>query len=486
MRSQHFSANRWLIFAPVAILALFAQPAKADVTGLYARYYTVDEIPPIQSDNAYPLCGEEQENNINRSFDGEPFLPCGDDLFMVHYQGFVQIPAHDTIKFWVASDDGGTVKIGTHEFGAWQDQGCSATETSEIQLDAGTQTLDAWFYENGGGTCFMLAWNIDDQGWEIVPDEAYTTEEIPTDTTVPDTTVPADTTTSTETTIWESTTTYTTSTTSTSITAPSTTVTATSAPITTTLQTTTTEAAPPQTTTTEAAAPQTTENPTSTTQPSSPSTDAPPDTTVLDTPTVETEPPPTETSIAEVETTTTTETPQTETTTTETSVYSSPTTDAVPVPEEEDQPITAAVFAAAIDELDTATPAEVVAVIEALLAYKLTSDQATELVTSPAVLAAVDEQQAHELFAQVDIENIDATVLAILVAVVQDAPVEVRTAFEDEINIFGGQVDTYVPLGSVVTVGVRRTLVAATATLSVMAAPTVAARKDTNVGIPKR
>jgi hypothetical protein len=253
-------------------------------------------------------------------------------------------------------------------------------------------------------------------------------------------------------------------------------VTATSEPTTTTLQTTTTEAAAPQATTTQ----------TTTTEPSSPSTDAPPETTEPDTPTVETEPPPTETSTTELETTTTAETPQEETTTTETSVYSSPTTDAVPVPEEGDQPITAAVFAAAIDELDTATPAEVVAVIEALLAYELTSDQATELVTSPAVLAAVDGQQAQELFAQLDIENIDDTVLAILVAVVQDAPTEVRAAFEGEINIFGGQVDTYVPLGSVVTVSVRRTLVAATATLSVMAAPTVAARKDTNVAIPKR
>ena len=468
--------TRWLIFAPVAILALFTPTASAEpITGLYARYYTIDTVPPIKSDNAYPSCGEEQENNINRSFDGEPFQPCGDDLFMVHYQGFIQIPAHDTIQFWVASDDGGTVKIGTHEFGVWQDQGCSATETGVIELDAGTQMLDAWFYENGGGTCFMLAWNIDDQGWEIVPDEAFTTEEIPTDTTIPDTTVP-DTTIPTETTIWESTTTYTTSTTSTSTTAPSTTVTATSEPTTTTLQTTTTEAAAPQATTTQ----------TTTTEPSSPSTDAPPETTEPDTPTVETEPPPTETSTTELETTTTAETPQEETTTTETSVYSSPTTDAVPVPEEGDQPITAAVFAAAIDELDTATPAEVVAVIEALLAYELTSDQATELVTSPAVLAAVDGQQAQELFAQLDIENIDDTVLAILVAVVQDAPTEVRAAFEGEINIFGGQVDTYVPLGSVVTVSVRRTLVAATATLSVMAAPTVAARKDTNVAIPKR
>ena len=92
---------------------------------------------------------------------------------MIHYTGFITIPAHETIKFWVAADDGGTVKIGTEEFGDWNDKGCSAVE-AEFEIDAGSQPLDAWFYENGGGTCFMLAWQIDDGEWEIVPESAFT------------------------------------------------------------------------------------------------------------------------------------------------------------------------------------------------------------------------------------------------------------------------------------------------------------------------
>ena len=92
---------------------------------------------------------------------------------MIHYTGFITIPAHETIRFWVAADDGGTVKIGTEEFGDWNDKGCSAIE-AEFEIEAGSQPLDAWFYENGGGTCFMLAWQIDNGEWEIVPESAFT------------------------------------------------------------------------------------------------------------------------------------------------------------------------------------------------------------------------------------------------------------------------------------------------------------------------
>ena len=49
-----------------------------------------------------------------------------------------------------------------------------------------------------------------------------------------------------------------------------------------------------------------------------------------------------------------------------------------------------------------------------------------------------------------------------LIAAVQDAPTEVREAFETEINIFDGVADTYVPVGSTVPVSSRRVVIAAT------------------------
>ena len=163
--------SQWLIFAPVAILALFAPTANAQSQqGLHSVAYSVSDIPPIQSDDAYPICNEEIENNINRSYDGEPLEGCPDDMFMVHMTGTIIIPEHETILFYIAADDGGVIKIGGNEFGTWDDKGCSAEWVDLSDLPAGNSLLDFFFYEHGGGTCAMLAWNIDNQGWEIVPD----------------------------------------------------------------------------------------------------------------------------------------------------------------------------------------------------------------------------------------------------------------------------------------------------------------------------
>ena len=194
--------SRWLIVAPALLASIFSfiPSASADpAPGLSTSYYTIDEIPPIKSTSAYELCGSEVENNINRSYDGEPYLDCTVDLFMVHMTGFITIPEHQTIEFWVASDDGGTINIGGNTFGVWQDQGCSATLSGNLSIEAGSQPLDLWMYENGGGTCVMLAWNIDNEGWAIVPDEAFpTTVSVATPTDSPVTTIQVTTTT------WES------------------------------------------------------------------------------------------------------------------------------------------------------------------------------------------------------------------------------------------------------------------------------------------
>ena len=145
-------STRWLIFLPAACLALYSSVTHAEpIQGLDTTYYVIDEIPPLQSTTEYEECGSELENNINRSYDGEPYEDCTGDMFMVHMTGFIEIPEHDTIEFWLASDDGGEISIGNNTFGVWQDQGCSATMSGELQLQAGPLPLELWMYENGGG-----------------------------------------------------------------------------------------------------------------------------------------------------------------------------------------------------------------------------------------------------------------------------------------------------------------------------------------------
>jgi hypothetical protein len=89
----------------------------------------------------------------------------------------------------------------------------------------------------------------------------------------------------------------------------------------------------------------------------------------------------------------------------------------------------------------------------------VTADQAAEIATDPEVLATLTQDEAEEVFAALEVNDLSDTQLEELVASVQSATEEVREAFEEEVNVFGGAVDSYVPVGSKVPVGQRRTLI---------------------------
>ena len=484
---------RWLVFAPVAFLAIFTSNVKAEpIQGLQAVGYSVDAIPPTRSDTAYPICGSELENNINRSFDGEPFQQCPSDYFMVHYTGAITIPAHDTIEFMIAADDGGTITIGQTEFGTWDDKGCSWSEITTDAFPTGSQSLDGWFYENGGGTCFMLAWNIDNAGWEIVPDQAFTTEVTTTTTT----------------TLQETTTSQVqTTTTSTSVVE----------------QTSTTEPIPPTTTTEPPLEPTTTVEETTTTSSSStsvlPSTTQSPTTTAAvvqttlaqTTTTATTAPVTTTSSLPPVMPVEPTEVPTaTELTTmtaneleavVDTLLANADTTEeltavitelldkdltdeqfatvldtvfAEPLSDEDfgaaidavlSEPLNEEQFTALVDvlESDNTTTEQVVEAVTQIIENGVSEEQAVELATSEKVLESVTADQADEIFDAVDVGQITEAEGLEIVNAVQDAPKKVRASFEQEINTFDGKTDTYIPLGSVISIGVRRVIVVSTA-----------------------
>jgi hypothetical protein len=419
------------------------------------------------------------ENNINRSYDGEPYLDCTNDLFMVHMTGFIEIPQHNTIEFWLASDDGGIIDIGGNELGFWGDQGCSAYESGQIDISAGSQPLDLWMYENGGGTCIMLAWNINNQGWTMVPDEAFTTTYTETTTTT-----------------WESTTTSTTTTTTTSTIAPSTTVPVISEPTITTPQIIyipqpePTMPDPPATVPLpqieppampeipplllpeiETFPPETLELP-----PDTYPTIEPPDTLpfvgeLLELPEIMPEPPDTIVLPPEI-------------------MFEPPDTMPEPpailsieliaeLPPElvqaledasEDVSLTEEQFDTVVESIADLDEEEAVALIEQILATAVTPDQATELASNPDVLEVVTSQQAEEIFETLDVTELDNTQLDALVEAVQEAPVTVRKAFEKTINVFDDGLGDYVPIGSNVPVDTRRTLIAVAAGAATVAA----------------
>ena len=406
--------TRLLIIAPAFTIAFISSASADTETGLRAVGYLIDEIPPQQTGGDYEQCADEIVPFINVTFDPEQnrLGDCGADLFMVHYTGFIEIPEHETLSIWVASDDGGIVEIDGVQYGSWQDQGCSISFDGEIEIAAGVYPLSAFFYENGGATCFMMAWNIDDSGWSIVPPSAfYQSASVPTTTTEPATTTttePATTTSTTTSTVPVTTTsTSTTTTTTTVYVPPTTTTTTTTEPPTTTTSTTTTT-----TTTTTEPPTTTTEAPTTTTEPATTTTTEPATTTT------------------EPEQTTTTE-PATTTTSTE-------------------------------------PPATITS---------LTSEQATEIATDSAAVAQLTTEEAAAVFTELDLDTLEPTELVLLIEAVQSAPEAVRHTFETYINIFGGEVDDYVPIGSTVSVAQRRAVIAGAAVCFLLPAPIPIARK---------
>jgi hypothetical protein len=437
--------GRLLVFLPTALFALWSTTVNAEsIYGLNAYGYTWNEnnYPPTRSDNAFPLCGTEIENNINRNYEGEPFQQCPDDFFLLHYVGYITIPENETIEFMIAGDDGALVKIGLVEFGDWEPKSCSWSVPTSDPFPGGTYELDGWFYEYAGSTCFMLAWNINGAGWEIVPDEAFTREPLQNDAST--------TTEEPTTTLYE---------TSKTVSKPSTTFQTTTIPesSSSTSSSTTTTSTTTSTTTTTTEAP----SPPAATIPQPPETMPTVSTNVRDP--VETIPETLDTFL-ELETTEaappdTLEAPPE--TVSEPPLLSSTILESLPE-EDSDPLLNDEVFDSVLEELESATPAQIVKLLGELLDYSLTSEQSIALLTEPQVVANLSVEQATELFDTLNPNDLSETQASELVEILNTVPDEIKTAFEEEINVFGGAFDEYVPEGSApgVTVAIRRALVA--------------------------
>ena len=488
------SFTRWLIPLPAILFAIWPTTVRATpVAGLNSVGYIITAIPPTRSDTVYRTCGSELENNINRNFNGEPFQQCPNDNFMVHYTGSITIPQNQTISFMVAADDGGTVKIGdTAEFGNWNLKGCSWSPSTSFALPAGTYTIDGWFFEATGDACYMLAWNINGAGFQIVPDSAFSTEPTAT-TTIPPTTTTSTTTTSTSTTTLvpetststtttQPATTTTSSTTTTAVQTPPQTTTTSSTSTTTTSTSTTTIPSTTTTATTTVETPQqqivqTTEPPTTTTELST--TTIQTTTTTSQETTSTTAPPVASTTVPESvpvpssvartlpsETSTTTSQPLQRTPTPETSpevVQSSSTTTLPEVKSAE--PISDAKVDQILEGLAGQAPAQMLSAIQQVLLTDISSDQAVSIASNAEVLSVVTEEQAEAIFEEIIVDELTAEMAEELVAVLNEAPTKVKKKFQETINVFAGVFDSYQMIGQTIPVGERRTLLAVSNTL---------------------
>ena len=394
------------------------------VGGLNVVGYSITDVPPLRSGSEYESCGEGWYANINYTWDYEQnlFADCGWDSFMLHFIGFITIPdGVDSVRFGIASDDGSDVTIAGHQFGLWEDKGCSVDYSDRYQLDTNVPLpIDAWMYENGGGTCFMLMWQFDgdNQDWMIVPESAFSVEQSPTTTRPETTTTEAPP----------------------STTVPSTTSTS-AAPVATTLQpvvaTTQTSSSTSSTSTTSTS--------TTTTEPTTTTSTIAPDTT-------QTLP----------EATTTTESP----TTTLPIVETTTTLPAIDKPD-----LVSPEVANLLTEAANLPAEEVQAVVALAVEEGLNPAEAIMLATNESVIEKLTPELATEVFNAIDESTLSDATGEAIVNIVQKQPEAIRNAFEGAVNVFGGHTDTYIPVGSVVTVKQRRVIIVVSALTAVAVVP---------------
>lgn len=91
---------------------------------------------------------------------------------------------------------------------------------------------------------------------------------------------------------------------------------------------------------------------------------------------------------------------------------------------------------------------------------------------SEEVLNELSDDQVAELINSIVPEALSDEQAAALSEALSSAPDSVKEEFEQQINVFGGQFDTYVPTGSKVSVGARRVIVAAAAASFATPVPT--------------
>jgi len=125
-----------------------------------------------------------------------------------------------------------------------------------------------------------------------------------------------------------------------------------------------------------------------------------------------------------------------------------------------------------VDLAGDLTDEQVEEAVAEILESEPTQEQAAALATSPQVLATVTEEQAEAIFEALDVTALDETQVEELIAAVQDAPAEIRQAFESKVDIFKTALDTYVPTGSNIPVGERRALIAIGAAITAAGATT--------------
>jgi hypothetical protein len=131
-----------------------------------------------------------------------------------------------------------------------------------------------------------------------------------------------------------------------------------------------------------------------------------------------------------------------------------------------------------LDSLSAEEVLDVIKNIESVDALENVIDAISEETIDPDTAIAVIEngnfeelpiEQIAEVFAAIEPDQFTEEQKTELAAALTDAPAEIKESFEEEVDIYGDGFDDYIPTGSSIDVGTRKSILAATAAVAAIA-----------------
>lgn len=168
----------WIVSFIVGLFMLTG-PAKADSVGVSVKVFNVygQNNAPVLAEGQLPDC-ELTLTGITHNFDVDPLCNLYED-FIVQYRGFVTAPVSGSVTFFAPADDGVKLFVNnTQIVDDWFDKGGGGSYSIPVDFVAGiSQPIALDYYENGGGAWVELYWNVNGQ-MELVPDSAFSLQEV--------------------------------------------------------------------------------------------------------------------------------------------------------------------------------------------------------------------------------------------------------------------------------------------------------------------